>query len=46
VSSELEWPAYRAEDALAGLRRAGLVHVRDDLVLASRAAKRYSELDL
>jgi len=36
--------ATRTEDALAALERAGLAHVRD--VLASRAARRYGELEI
>lgn len=35
LGAELGWPAYRTDDALGALRRAGLAHVRDDLVFAS-----------
>jgi hypothetical protein len=37
---------FRTEDALAGLRRAGLAHVAGDLALPSRAAVRFDQLGL
>jgi hypothetical protein len=42
---ELDWPyEFRADDALARLARAGLIHRRDQFVFASRAAIRAQQL--
>lgn len=43
---ELGWPAFRVEDALGGLRRAGLAHLRADVAFPSRAAVHFDQLRL
>ena len=48
--SELEMEvgatALDAQDALAALQGSGLLHLQDELVMASRAAQRMDELEL
>jgi hypothetical protein len=44
LAREFDWPAFRVEDALAGLQRAGLTHRHGDFAWASRAAVRAAEL--
>jgi hypothetical protein len=44
LETELGWPAFRIEDALAELVRSGLAHRHGDFAWASRAAGRAAEL--
>jgi hypothetical protein len=44
LALELSWPAFRVEDALADLARAGLAHRHDEFAFPSRPAVHCYEL--
>lgn len=46
IERELSGSAIEVQDALAELRGAGLIHVHDELVFSSRAARRMDELEV
>jgi hypothetical protein len=46
IERELSSPSSAVSDALADLRAAGLIHIHDELVFSTRAARRMDELSL
>lgn len=46
LERELSASSLQVQDALAALSGSGLVHLQDELVIASRAARRMDQLEL
>jgi hypothetical protein len=46
IERELSSPSRDVSDALADLQAAGLIHIHDELVFSTSAARRMDELDL
>jgi len=46
IERELSGSRVEVQDALAELRATGLIHVHDELVFSTRAARRMDELDM
>ncbi len=46
IERELSSPSLAVSDALADLHAAGLIHIHDELVFSTSAARRMDELDL
>jgi len=44
IERELSSPPLAVQDALADLHAAGLIHIHDELVFSTRAARRMDEL--